>query len=168
MWCVIQVFTGYEQRIRHACEKYIDRDVLEEAFIPMYVRRRKYSGAWKDEKVALIPGYVFLITERPNDLLIQLNKVVGMTKLLRNSSNILTLTDQEEYLMRKLGGEKHITEMSFGCIVGDKITINDGPLVGFEGMIKKIDRHKRQCIVETDMFGQKIHMTVGLEIVSKS
>ena len=57
--------------------------------------------------------------------------------------------------------------MSVGFIEGDTIKVTEGPLLGLEGKIRKIDRHKRQCVVETEMFGQKTKMTVGLEIVYK-
>ena len=91
-----------------------------------------------------------------------------MTKLLRADRDILTLSPAEEELMRKLGDEEHVTRMSYGIIEGDKITVTDGPLKGLEGLIRRIDRHKRQCIVETEMFGQRSKMTVGIEIVSKT
>lgn len=57
--------------------------------------------------------------------------------------------------------------MSYRYIEGQKVNITEGPLKGLEGQISKIDRHKRQCIVEVDMFGLKTRMTVGLEIVEK-
>ena len=167
MWCVIQVFTGKEEFIRHACVKYIDKSILEDTFIPMAVRRRKYSGVWKDEKCALFPGYVFMITEDPSALHDELRKVVGLTKLLSSDSEFLTLTEAEVELMKRLGGDDHITDVSVGVIVGDKVSVTEGPLIGLEGAIKKIDRHKRQCKVEVDLFGQKTLLTVGLEIISK-
>ncbi|MBR1798180.1 MAG: antiterminator LoaP [Clostridiales bacterium] len=164
---MIQVFTGKEEKMRRACLKYVDPDVLEDTFIPKRIRRRKYSGVWKDEECALFPGYVFMITSKPQELYDQLWRVEGLTKLLHVEKQILTLTDSEVEFMKRLGGKEHIAQMSIGFIVGDKVTVTDGPLKGLEGMIKKIDRHKRQCIVETDMFGQKTKMIVGIEIVSK-
>ena len=167
MWCVIQVFTGREENLRHACEKYIDKDILQGTFIPQYVRRRKYQGVWRDEKCALFPGYVFLITDQPDKIAMELRKVEGMTRLLKSEKGVLTLTPEEEEFMRRLGGEDHVTLMSVGFIVGDKITVTEGPLIGLEGLIRKIDRHKRRCIVEVTLCGQKVSTTVGLEIVSK-
>ncbi len=168
MWCVIQVYTGKEEKMRRACIKYIDESILQETFIPQRIRRRKYAGVWRDERCSLFPGYVFLITDDPVALYSELKKVEGMTKLLRADRDILTLSPAEEELMRKLGDEEHVTRMSYGIIEGDKITVTDGPLKGLEGLIKRIDRHKRQCIVETEMFGQRSKMTVGIEIVSKT
>ena len=90
-----------------------------------------------------------------------------MTKLLRDEHSVQQLTENEEELLINLGGADHIVEMSYGYIEGQKVNITQGPLKGLEGEIRKIDRHKRSCIVEIDMFGQKTRMTVGLEIVEK-
>ena len=58
--------------------------------------------------------------------------------------------------------------MSQGYIVGDKVNIISGPLVGYEGKIKKIDRHKRIAYIEVSLFDQVVVVQVGLEIISKS
>lgn len=168
MWCVIQVFTGREEYIRHSCIKYIDKVILKDAFIPLRVVRRKYLGAWRDDKCIVFPGYVFLDTDHPEKLKQELSKVVGMTKLLKDEFNILTVTPEEEQFIHRLIGDEYLAKMSVGFIVGDIITVTEGPLKGLEGYIRKIDRHKRQCIVESEMFGQKISIIMGLEIVSKS
>jgi len=39
--------------------------------------------------------------------------------------------------------------------------------MGLEGRIKKIDRHKRQAIVEMEMLGARREVAVMLEIVEK-
>ena len=49
----------------------------------------------------------------------------------------------------------------------DKVIITEGPLKGMEGMIKKIDRHRRTAAIEIEMFDRKVLMNVGLEIVEK-
>ena len=42
----------------------------------------------------------------------------------------------------------HTVRMSEGYISGDKITVTRGPLMGFEGDIRKIDRHKRRAYID--------------------
>ena len=57
--------------------------------------------------------------------------------------------------------------MSYGYIENDKIIINDGPMKNYEGIIKKIDRHKRKAVIEVEFFGRTMEVSVGVEIVSK-
>ena len=67
----------------------------------------------------------------------------------------------------QFGKKEHIVEMSKGYIEGDRIFIESGPLLGKEGIIRKINRHKRIAEVEVSLFEQKIRVKVGLEVVSK-
>ena len=57
--------------------------------------------------------------------------------------------------------------MSTGYIEGDHIIITDGPLKGYEALIKKIDRHKRIAFIEINLLNQPNIIKVGLEIISK-
>ena len=50
---------------------------------------------------------------------------------------------------------------------GDKVIITDGPLLGKEAHIRKIDRHKRIAYLDIDFFNQTISTKVGLEIIKK-
>lgn len=40
-------------------------------------------------------------------------------------------------------------------------------LIGMEGNIRRIDRHKRTAYLEIEMFGRTVEMKVGLEIIRK-
>ena len=57
--------------------------------------------------------------------------------------------------------------MSEGVIENSKVRVISGPLVGKEGFIKRIDRHKRKAFLEMEMFGRVQKVQVGLEIVAK-
>ena len=57
--------------------------------------------------------------------------------------------------------------MSTGHIIGDEIIIASGPLAGTKGIIKKINRHKKEAEIEVDLMGNVTRARVGLEIVSK-
>lgn len=49
-----------------------------------------------------------------------------------------------------------------------KSLFNEGPLIGLEGLITKIDRHKRIAYVDVELLGKLTRVQVGLEIISKS
>jgi transcriptional antiterminator NusG len=56
---------------------------------------------------------------------------------------------------------------SVGFIEGDTIQITSGSLIGLEGQIKKINRHKREAIVEMEIVGARREVTLMLEIIEK-
>lgn len=168
MWYVIQVRTGSEENIRLQCEANIPQDVMERCFIPYYEERRRIRGEWMTLKKILFPGYVFLITEEIDELFYQLKKVIGLTRLLGAGDEIIPLTERETDFLLRFGGENQIVEMSEGIIEQSRIRILSGPLMGMEGQIRKIDRHKRKAWLEVEMFGRVQRVEVGLEVAMKT
>ena len=167
MWYVIQVRTGTEEEIQRQCEKIIDKNILEKSFIPKYEQERKYQGKWHTELKILFPGYVFLISDEKEKLFFELKRIIGLTKLLGIGETIVPLTDEEVNFLLRLGGEEQTVEISEGIIENERVVVTSGPLKGNEGLIRKIDRHKRKAWLEIEMFGRIVEMQVGLEVVGK-
>lgn len=168
MWYVIQVRTGTEEKMKEQCLKRIGRNTLEKCFVPYYEEKKRYQGTWHTDKRILFPGYVFLISERLDELYQKLREVTGMTKLLGTGDEIVPLREEEVELLQKTEAGERPLEISTGIIENGIVIIMDGPLAGMEGCIKKIDRHKRKAWLEIDMFGRTIRMEAGLEIIRKT
>lgn len=168
MWYVMQVHTGNEESIRIQCEEHINSPVLESCFIPHYEEKRKINGTWKVLERKLFPGYVFLVTDQIENLFFFLKKINGLTKLIGTGDEVIPLKEDEVDFILRFGGEDHLVGMSEGVIEGEKVIVTSGPLVGQEGLIKKIDRHKRKAWLELEMFGRMQKVEVGLEITRKS
>lgn len=167
MWYVVQVRSGTEDRIVLQCQNQIDPKILERCFIAYYETRKKIRGKWITQQKILFPGYVFVVTERPEELRGSLRNIAGLTKLIGTGEEIVPLSEEEVNLLIRLGGEQQIVEMSEGIIEHSRARITSGPLQGLEGCIKKIDRHKRKAWLEVPMFGRMQRVEVGLEIVEK-
>ena len=167
MWYVLQVRTGAEESIRLQCRSNIPEAVLERCFIPYYEEKKRIRGKWTIQKKVLFPGYVFVVTEDLNHLYDSLKTVIGLTKLIGTGKEIVPLTEEEKDFLLGFGGEEQVVKMSEGIIEGTKIIVTQGPLMGKEGYIKKIDRHKRKARLELEMFGRMQEVVVGLEIVEK-
>lgn len=167
MWYVIQVRTGNEEEIKLQCEKLIEPEILEKCFIPYYEQMKRYHGKWHKERRILFPGYVFLVSDAKEKLPFALKRVMGLTKLIKADSEILPLSEAEVDFLLDFGKEEQVVGMSKGIIVNDKVMIQEGPLKGNEGLIKKIDRHKRKAWLKLSLLGRTVETQVGLEIVEK-
>ena len=108
--------------------------------------------------------FMILFSE-PDDLFIQLKRIPDFTKLI-GKDDIYPIYKEEVLHLLKYS-EEHLIKMSKGIIEGDHIIVESGPLKGYEGFIKKIDRHKRLAFIDVELFNTVITVKVGLEIVSK-
>lgn len=168
MWYVMQVRVGSEEAIVVQCKNVIEKNILNECFVPYYEFMKKYHGEWHRERKVLFPGYVFLISEHIEELYLELKKVIGLTKMIGTGEEIVPLSVKEVEFLETFGEKNQVVKMSKGIIEGDKVIITSGPLKGNEGCIKKIDRHKRKAYLEVEMFGRMVETQVGVEIVEKN
>ena len=167
-WYVIQVKSGNEDKIAQACRLSIPKEILIESFVPKYRLQKKFKGKWHLIEDVLFKGYVFLISDHIQDLFYQLSNIHELTKLLGNDGNeIYPMTTQDVILLEKFMKEDYILDMSIGYIEGENVYISEGPLKGYEGLITKIDRHKRIAYLDISFMGQQLTTKVGLEIISK-
>lgn len=167
MWYVVQVRSGTEHNIRIQCNKKIPDAIMERCFIPYYEEKKKQNGSWNTLQKILFPGYIFMITEDVEKLFFHLKTIEGMTKLIGTGNDIIPLTEEEIIFLQRLGGEEQIVSMSEGIIEGTQVIITSGPLMGMEGLIQKIDRHKRKAWLDLELFGRMQQVEVGLEITRK-
>ncbi|MBR0164231.1 MAG: antiterminator LoaP [Lachnospiraceae bacterium] len=166
MWYVIQVRTGKEEDVRKALQNVVMEEG-EEVFIPTYIRERRYRGESRFVEAHLFPGYVFFDSEDPMGLRKRLWRTPLLTKLLKADNDYLPLYEEEEKMLKRLGGPVHRVEPSKGFIEGEEVRVFVGPLSGMEAQITHIDRHKRVATVSVMLCGRETEMKVGLEIVDK-
>lgn len=167
MWYVLQVKSGDEKKTIQMCDNIVEDEYIDEIFAPETERMKRYKGEWHKVKSLMFPGYVFISTDREIDLYENLRKVPALTKMLKTGETITPISEGEERLIRSLVNKEKVATMSLGYIEGDKLIVSEGPLMGMEAMVKKIDRHKRIAILQVEMFGNMTDVTMGLEVLSK-
>ena len=167
VWVVAQVMSGKEEEVRKTCADMLSKDVLEDVFVPRQVRLKKYKGEWRKERRPLYSGYVFMVTRDPEALDKALIKVPGRHRLLKADDIILTVSEEEKEFLKRLGGSENLVDISVGYKEGDRIKILSGPMVGLEGDIIHVDRHKRLVTINVSLFGRSVKTTLGLELTFK-
>ena len=169
MWYVIWTTTGREDRCLDFLKRY--EDLYDRAFVPKRTLRRKYKQIWRKVELALFPGYLFVETDYERLRKISYELIFNNTSfniVLATDGDFLPLTEQEEAFIDSVYKKSGNFDFSVGMIEGDKIKITSGPLMGMEGSISKINRHKRTAYLDLTMFGKKTKIEVGLEIIQKN
>lgn len=169
MWYAVWVRSGQEDRVLELCKtfRHYHPDAYEECFIPTYEKYRKVKGQPTKQLAHLLPGYLFFVSDHPQELQKLLKRIPEFAKTLGDDDGAIPLYEEEvTYLQRYLDQEK-VLKMSEGYLVGDRLVVTDGPLTYYEGKIVKINRHKRTAVLEMEFLGKKTQVTVGLEVVRK-
>ena len=166
MWYVMQVYTGTEMEICERCRARIMEEG-EDIFVPLAERMTKVRGQRTMVTTRLFPGYVFVETDRSEDFYARLRQMDVMAKVLKVGERMVSVYPEEEAWLRQLCGGAHVAEYSEGYIEGDTLIITSGALKAVEGKVKKLLRHKRLVVMEIQLMGQNMEVTLGLGVVSR-
>lgn len=163
----IQVIRGEEESVKRLIESF-KLDYVEEVFVPKVKRVKSFKGLKKLTDEIMFKGYVIVKCLDPKALYVKLSFVPTLTKILgKEHSSFFPIYEEEVKFLNLLLNDKKEVEVSTGYIVNEKVIVTSGPLAGQEGIIKKIDRHKKMCVIEVNFFGNITSCSLGLEIINK-
>ena len=172
MYYVIQVKTGKEQQAIEDILKNKPDDASFDVFSPYRKSFRKYKGVMKEVVERCFPGYIFVETNDVKRLFRQLYFTPGFQRLLgreAETENFVPLDKDESRMIDILysANNNRITEISnIEVKEGEMIRVLDGPLVGLETQIKKVNLHKRTVLVEFMMCGRLVTAPIGINIIT--
>ena len=153
IWYMLHCGKGQEEEaVQNWKQK--DSTAKAQAFLFTFERMKRYEGSWHYLHAPLFPGMFFLESE---------------TDCVPRDQEAVPVDEETEAFLRRLGGTEHYIPMSRGIIRDGVTIVTEGPLVGNEARIRKIDRHRRLAKIEgPSEFWQNEGFWTGLEITSKS
>lgn len=171
-WYVLFTRTGREEKAEQYLRKQLDTNTFT-PFIPMSETIFRISGQIRKELKSLFPSYVFIESEVSSREFIKNTKnIISASKdiirfLQYDDTGDIAMRKHEKNMLLGLCNDARYIESSRGIIVGTRVYIKEGPLMGLESIIRKIDRHKRRAIIELDFMGTVRQISMALEIVEK-
>ena len=172
MYYVIQVKTGKEQKAIDDINKNRPDEESFDVFAPYRKIIKKFKGVEKECIERCFPGYIFVETDNVKELFRQLYFTPGFQKLLgreEGTDNFVPLDQDESRMVDILYNKNNnrITEISnIEVKEGETIRVLDGPLMGLETKIKKVNLHKRNVTIEYMMCGRLVSSNVGINIIT--
>ena len=119
MWYVLQTLTGKEDELVRMIKKMVSPDLYTDCFIAYYERvwRKQQESIVHVER--LFPGYVFIISENPDEIFLQLKKVPAMSKMIADGEfTFLPIEQEEETFLDNMLRADHIVRLSYVAMDG--------------------------------------------------
>jgi transcriptional antiterminator NusG len=165
MWCAVHVRDGEEARTEAFVEALLPKSLNARCFHLTRNRRKKYGGQWQTIQERFLPGYVFIIADKPEEIYRELKKAPRPRLLFSREESISTLEEQEADFMDKIAGENGEIGISLVKVREDgAVSLLSGPLLQVEEKVRKVDLHKRIAEVEADFMGKRQVLYLGIEI----
>ena len=172
-WYVIRAISGSEKKVKIYLESEISRLNLEDYISKILIPFEKVYQVRNGKKISkernLYPGYV----------LIEATLVGEVPHIIKNVPNVIGFlgTKGEPIPMRQsevnriLGKVDELAEqgeeVNVPFIVGESVTVIDGPFNSFSGIIEEINEEKKKLKVMVKIFGRKTPLELGFMQVEK-
>lgn len=165
MWCVVHVQDGDEARTESFVKGLLPGELDARCFHLTRSRRKKYGGQWQTVREKLLPGYLFIDTDKPEAVYRELEKASGPQLLFSNEASIAALEAKEAALMELLADESGEIAISKVRVSEDgNIEFLSGPLLQVESMVRKVNLHQRIAEIEAEFLGKRQVLYLGIEI----
>ena len=164
-WYVAHTYSGYENAVKTAIEKFVANRHLEDMILDIQIPLETVtevtdSGETKEVERKVFPGYVLVKMIMTDDTWHLIRNIRGVTGFVGEANKAIPLTEDE---VAALGVEKHEIVVLYN--VGDTVKITDGPLSSFLGTVEEIDAEKNKVCVVVSMFGRETPVELELDQV---
>ena len=147
-WYLLKVREGSEAATCAKLLRAVPRDVLIDCFPLRKERWFKRAGVWELQRVTAYRGYAFAVTADPSGLYKALSKLSVQAELAgADGRSWMPLAPDAQEWFERCMDEGHVLRSSTAVIVDGVLHVQEGPLVGQEPRIRKVDRHRRRCEV---------------------
>lgn len=166
-WYVVHTYSAYENTVKATLEKTVEtrhlQDLIQQVLIPMETVTEITENGPKTIERKVFPGYIFVKMVMSDEMWYIIKNIRGATGFVGDGNKPIPLSEDE---IEQLGIEKR--EIVVGYAVGDTVTITDGPLTSFTGIVEELDIEKNKVRVVVSMFGRETPVELELDQVECS
>ena len=179
-WFVVHSYSGHEKRVKQAIEHRTESLHMEEFIfqveVPMEQVTEIKGGQRKQITRVRMPGYVLVRMYLTDESWGAVRNTPGVTGFVGHAHQPVPLTLDEVYSMlapaetQAAGGDDSkaaakITEVDF--VVGESITVIDGPFATLPGTISEISVESQKLHVLVSIFGRETPVELSFNQVTK-
>ncbi len=115
----------------------------------------------------LYPGYIFIKVDLDKDLQSLIRRVPRVLGFVSAGGKPVVVSESEIVAMKERlkSGVPKVRKLKFD--IGDKVKINEGPFIGFEGTISEIDPEHEKLIVLVNIFDRQTPVELEFDQVEK-
>ena len=158
-WYILHTYSGYEAMVKDSLERLIENNNLQtqifDVKIPMETTIEEKNGKRKLVERKLLPCYVFIKMIYSNQLWYWVTNTRGVTGFVGPQGRPIPMKEAE---IRKMRLEEVAVDADFA--VGDRVSIDAGPLEGVEGTVKELNDTAQKALVNVELFGRNTAVEV--------
>jgi transcriptional antiterminator NusG len=172
-WYVVRAISGNEKKVKQYIENEINRLKLSTYLSQVLIPTEKVYQIRKGKKISkernYFPGYVLIEAALVGEIPHIIKNIPGVLGFLGSKTEPVPLRMSE--VNRILGKVDELSEkdeeLNIPFIIGETVTVVDGPFNSFSGVIEEINEEKKKLKVMVKIFGRKTPLELSFLQVEK-
>ncbi len=172
-WYVVRAISGKEKRVKEYLESEINRLQIQDFISQVLIPTEKVYQIRKGKKISkernYFPGYVLIEADLSGEIPHIIRNVPNVMGFLGTKGEPEPIRESE--VKRILGKVDELAEqgeeINIPYIVGETVTVTDGPFNSFSGIIEEINEEKKKLKVMVKIFGRKTPLELNFMQVEK-
>lgn len=172
-WYVIRAISGKEKKVKEYLESEIARLGLQSYISQVLIPTEKVFQIRKGKKISkernFFPGYILIEAVLTGEIPHTIKSIPNVLGFLGTKGEPDPLRPSE--VKRILGKVDELSEMgeevNIPFIIGETVTVTDGPFNSFSGVIEEINEEKKKLKVMVKIFGRKTPLELSFMQVEK-
>ena len=155
-WYIVQVYSGYENRVVESLNELIVKkdlqDSIEDILVPTHTVSQVRYGKKIELKKKFLPGYVLLKMIMSEEIFLLIRSIPRVSSFVGGISKdgLPYPVSQEEIdklLNNAVDRQQDISELALRFDVGESVNIINGPFSSFTGVIEEVDTDRKKLIL---------------------
>ena len=167
----VQVRSRYEHKYTESF-RLLHPQLPFNLFAPQRTINIRRQGKMRLTTSPVFSGYVFIEAEDDDSLFLHVQafkKTPGFYRFLRSNQNICPIEGRDLELIlhfiKKVGPVAGLSRVYFN--EDSRIIVTDGPLLGLEGKIIKVDKRKGRAKIKLDLYDDSFSIDLPFEIMGR-
>jgi len=172
-WYVVRAISGNEKKVKLNIESEINRLQLNDFVSQILIPTEKVYQIRKGKKISkernYYPGYVLIEAALIGEITHVIKNVTGVLGFIgvKGNPSPLRLSEVNRILGKVDELSEKEEEINIPFIVGESVTVVDGPFNSFSGVIEEINEEKKKLKVSVKIFGRKTPLELSFMQVEK-
>ena len=171
-WYVIRTNNGWEKKVKKYFENEIEKYGLKEKISQIVIPTHKEFYVKNGKKISrdtnYFPGYVLIEADMCGEFTGILKMTPGALNFLGKKGSPEPLKDSEvKRILGKLDESKEKAEIINSFVIGENVTISEGPFAKFNATVEEINEDRKRLKVSVKIFGRKTPVDIEFSQVIK-
>jgi len=162
-WYVVRAVSGKEKKVKEYLELEISRmklnDYVNQVLIPTEKVFKIQNGKKVNKEKAFLPGYVLIeaaLVGEVSHVIKSIPNVIGFLGTVKDGEPVpMRLAEVNRILGKVDELATSEEELKIPFVVGESVTVIDGPFNNFTGVVDEINEEKKKLKVMVKIFGRK-------------